>query len=219
MAYPYNGGAIGAWGYDFNSGRVVSASLYKDVMGYCDPQWVSDYHFSRAMGYRLFREEPAVWGTAMDSSVHPWSAGDRTLLLWGRAGDGGLVLDPAFMVDAPVTLPTEDGSYRLEGIGPGGERRFSFSFATRPLEYGGGNFVFTVPFDPDRDGALERVVLSGPEGSYTLNRFGSRPMAMVTDRVTGKLRAVLRDWDGAWPRVLSLAERDSDVMVSEGLPF
>ncbi len=219
QAYPFEGGAIGAWGYDFHSGRVVSGSLYKDVMGYCSPQWISDFHFSRAMGFRLFREEPATGAMAMDSPERPQGAGDRTLLLWGRADDGGLVLDPAFMVDAPVSLPAEVGPYRLEGLGPRGEPRFSLDFAMRPLEYGGGNFVFTVPFDPARDGALERVVLSGPEGSYTLERFGSASIAMVTERGSGKLKAVLRDWDGAWPRALPLAERDSEVAVSEGLPF
>lgn len=209
-AYPYDGGEIGAWGYDFESGRVVHQSLYKDVMGYCSPRWVSDYHFARAMGFRLFREANVMGDAA---------AGGRKLLLWGRAGEDGLVLDPAFMVDAPVSLPAEDGPYRLEGLGPGGERRFSLRFANRPLEYGGGNFVFTVPFDPDRDGALARVVLSGPEGTYTLEQAGSRPMAMITERGSGKLRAVLRDWNGTWPRALPLAERNSEVAVSEGLPF
>ncbi|MDE2784896.1 MAG: M66 family metalloprotease [Gemmatimonadota bacterium] len=218
-AYPYDGGAIGAWGYDFESERVINATLYKDLMGYCDPVWISDYHFSRAMGYRLFREEPAPAAAALDWPAASQRAGDRTLLLWGRADLDGLILDPAFMVDAPVSLPTEDGPYRLEGLGPRGERRFSLSFQVWPLEYGGGNFVFTVPFDPDRDGALERVVFSGPEGSYTLEQFGSRPMAMVTERGSGKLRAVLRDWDGAWPRTLPFAEGDSEVVVSEGLPF
>ncbi len=227
MAYPYDGGAIGIWGYDFFSGRVVSASLYKDVMGYCNPQWVSDYHFARAMGYRLFRETPTAGAAGADRGPADLGAGtdrgpaaaERTLLLWGRIGDGELVLDPAFMVDAPATLPTEDGPYRLEGVGPRGERRFSLGFAAWPTEYGGGNFVFTVPFDPGRDGVLERVVLSGPEGSYTLDRFGSAPTAMVTDRVTGKLRGVLREWDGAWPAALPVAERDSEIVVSEGLPF
>ncbi len=239
MAYPYNGGEIGVWGYDFEQERIVSASLYKDLMGYCNPRWISDFHFARAMGFRLFREALVMGNTRPNAGAEAsvagsdgWLAGpagrsggtytltpgEKTLLLWGRAGIGGLVLDPAFMVDAPVSLPTEDGPYRLEGLGPAGERRFSLDFATRPLEYGGGSFVFTVPFDPVRDGELERVVLSGPEGSYTLERFGSRPVAMVTERGSGKLRAVLRDWDGAWPRTLGLARRNAEIAVSEGLP-
>lgn len=234
-AYPYSGGTIGVWGYDFFSERVVSASLYKDVMSYCGPQWVSDYHFARALAFRLFREAPVGTSaagagpgptdltTADSRSVDPpapsVAANERTLLLWGRAGNGELVLDPAFMVDAPVTLPTEDGPYRLEGVGARGERRFSLSFAAWPLEHGGGNFVFTVPFDPERDGVLERVVLSGPEGSYALERFGSTPMAMVVDRATGKFRGVLRDWNGAWPAALPGTERDAEIVISEGLPF
>ncbi len=239
MAYPYNGGAIGAWGYDFEQERIVSASLYKDLMGYCEPQWISDYHFARAMGFRLFREAlvmgnartgdvaaagPGGTGgwpsgpTVQDGGTYSPATAEKTLLLWGRAGLGELVLDPAFVVDAPVSLPTEDGPYRIEGHGPAGERRFSLSFAIWPLDHGGGNFVFTVPFDPDRDGALERVVLSGPEGSHTLERFGSRPMAMVTERGSGKLKAVLRDWDGAWPAGLTLSASEAEVVVSEGLP-
>ena len=218
-AYPYDGGEIGVWGYDFLSERVVHPSLYKDVMGYCDPTWISDYSFARAMGFRLYREAGVMGDVAAEAADEPFAGDVRTLLLWGRVGDGQLVLDPAFMVDAPVTLPTEDGPYRLDGLGPLGEHRFSLRFATRQLDHGGANFVFTVPFDPDRDGALERVVLSGPEGSYTLERAGSSPMAMVTDRVNGKLRAMLRDWDGTWPPALRSDARHSEVAVSEGLPF
>ena len=240
LAYPYNEGVIGAWGYDFDREHVVSASLYKDLMGYCEPRWISDYHFARAMGFRLFREalvmgnaranapaEASAAGTDgwqagpvnRSGGTYTPAAGEKTLLLWGRADGGELVLDPAFMVDAPVSLPTEDGPYRLEGLGPAGERRFSLRFAVRPLDHGGGNnFVFTVPFDPDRDGALDRIELWGPEGSHTLEQFGSRPMAMVTERGSGKLKAVLRDWDGAWPRALGMARRNAEVAVSEGLP-
>ena len=256
-AYPYDGGAIGVWGYDFARRRVVNASLYKDVMSYCGPEWISDFHFSRAMGHRLFQEAPAAGGLAADAlgrapgdagalapgahdqttrdptmhdqttrdpTMHDQTTRDPTmddqptLLLWGRAGVGDLALDPAFMVDAPASMPTRAGPYRLEGLGPRGERRFAFDFAPTPLEHGGGNFVFTVPFDPERDGALARVVLSGPEGSRTLERAGSAPMAMVVDRRSGELRAVLRDWDGAWPRALPLDERHGTVVVSEGLP-
>lgn len=244
-AYPHDGGTIGAWGYDFEREHVVSATLYKDLMGYCQPRWISDYHFARAMGFRLYREalvmgsargvapvgadapaEASAPGTdwlagpvTRSGGTYTRATGEKTLLLWGRAVGGELVLDPAFMVDAPVTLPTSDGPYRLEGLGPAGERRFSLSFAMRPLEYGGGNFVFAVPFDPERDGALDRVELWGPEGSHALERFGSRPMAMVTERGSGKLRAVLRDWNGTLPPSLFIDARDAEIAVSEGLPF
>ncbi len=225
VAYPYNGGEIGVWGYDFFAERLVNASLYKDVMSYCSPRWMSDYHFARALYFREHGEAPPSAAAAdpnpglMVPQVAAAQSADRTLLLWGSVGLGELTLDPALLVDAPVSLPTRPGPYRLQGLGVNGQPRFSLNFSPTPLEYGGANFVFTVPYDAERDGSLDRVVLSGPEGSYTLERFGSPPVAMVVDRSSGKLKAVLRNWDGAWPRALPGSERDSHIAVSEGLPF
>ena len=213
--YPYEGGVTGVWGYDVHAGRLVNPFLYKDVMGYCSPNWVSDYHFKRAMGFREHREGDLVVPS------HGAAAGivngrheSRTLLLWGSIGDGGPELEPAFMTDLPVTLPEAEGPYRLEGFGPSGQRRFSFSFAARPLEFGGGSFLFAVPYNPSRDGALERVVLSGPDGFFALEHSGAQPMAMITDRRTGRVRGVLRNWSGAYDFV----DGDIEIVISEGLP-
>jgi len=213
--YPHEGGIIGEWGYDVHARRLIHPFLHKDVMGYCTSMWVSDYHFVKAMRFREEEEAgpagPPPGGTAADASG---GREDETLLLWGRAGNGEVLLDPAFMTDLPVTLPDVPGPYRLDGFGPGGQRRFSFGFAPRPTEFGGGVFLFAVPFSPSRDGPLERVVLSGPGGSFTLERSGAPPVAIVTDRRTGRLRGVLRDWgaDGA------LLRGDADIVISRGLP-
>lgn len=209
--YPYEGGVTGVWGYDMYADRLVNPFLYKDVMGYCTPNWVSDYHFKRAMGFRETRESGLVGPPP--AAVAGVGAG-RTLLLWGSTGDLGLELEPAFMTDLPVTLPEAGGPYRLEGLGPAGQRRFSFSFEPRPTEFGGGSFLFAVPYEPSRDGELERVVLSGPEGFFALEHFGTPPMAMITDRRTGRVRGVLRDWSGDYDFV----DGDIDIVISEGLP-
>lgn len=37
--------SIGVWGYDIVDKSTKSPSLYKDVMSYCEPEWVSDYTF------------------------------------------------------------------------------------------------------------------------------------------------------------------------------
>ena len=217
--YPYDGGAIGVWGYDFHEGRIVDSFLYRDFMGYCKPYWISDYHFKRALHFRQEAEAMVLRGSSVAPPVlsgdgagltpaaGPWSSsegkpssGGKTMLLWGRAGGGELVLDPAFMVDLPVTLPEAEGPYRLTGVGPAGEHRFSLSFTPRPTEFGGGHFLFAIPFDPNLDGALDQVVLSGPEGSFTLERSGAKPMAIVTDRGTGRVRGILRDWTAAQSR-------------------
>lgn len=209
--YPYEGGVAGVWGYDMHAGRLVNPFLYKDVMGYCSPNWVSDYHFRRAMVFRETRESGLV---GPPRAAVAGTAGDRTLLLWGSTGDLGLDLEPAFMTDLPATLPEAGGPYRLEGFGPAGQRRFAFGFAPRPVEFGGGSFLFAVPYDPSRNGALERVVLSGPEGHFVLEHFGKEPMAMITDQHTGWVRGVLRGWSGGY----DFAGDDVDVVISEGLP-
>lgn len=213
--YPYEGGVTGVWGYDLHDRRLMNPFLYKDVMGYCSPNWVSDYHFARAMDFRENREEALVAPPpAAPEGMATGARGGRTLLLWGSTGVRGLELEPAFMTDLPVTLPTVGGPYRLEGLGPRGERRFSFDFTPRRVEFGGGTFLFAVPYDPSVDGALERVVLSGPNGFFALEHFGAMPMAMMIDRRSGRVRGVLRDWGGRH----DFAPADLDIVISEGLP-
>ena len=43
--YPYSGGGIGVQGYDLNKKALVPASTGKDLMGYCQPEWISDYTY------------------------------------------------------------------------------------------------------------------------------------------------------------------------------
>ena len=93
-SFPSPTGSIGAWGYDFrDGGRLVSAGQ-KDLMSYCDPQWISDYSFDRALFFRLDQEAEA----AAVASV----ASTQVLLLWGGLDESGApFLEPAFVVDAP----------------------------------------------------------------------------------------------------------------------
>jgi hypothetical protein len=42
-SFPYSNGGIGVWGYDARSGSLIDPNTYTDIMGYCDPTWVSDY--------------------------------------------------------------------------------------------------------------------------------------------------------------------------------
>ncbi len=50
-AFPYSDGGIGIWGYDIVDGQLMDPAGYKDLMSYCDPTWISDYHYA-ALGYR-----------------------------------------------------------------------------------------------------------------------------------------------------------------------
>lgn len=52
--FPYPGADITVEGYDYRTGNFIPAT-HKDVMGYCEPRWVSDYT------YRAFTEWVARW--------------------------------------------------------------------------------------------------------------------------------------------------------------
>ena len=44
--FPYQGGAIGAWGYDIFEKTLIEPTKGRDIMGYCRNEWVSDYTYN-----------------------------------------------------------------------------------------------------------------------------------------------------------------------------
>lgn len=212
LNYPYSGGSSGIWGFDVREMSLVSPDRYKDIMGYCNPNWVSDYHFGRATTHRLSGDG----GVDLEGGSGPSDDAGRAkmLVVWGSVLDGRLRLDPAIVVDGPTALPETDGPYRVTGLGAAGETRFSLSFSPDPLEHGGGSFVYLVPLDAQWATTLDRMVLTGPEGEYTLSRDDGSPVALVTDPSTGTIQAIIRNWDGG---VLP-AEGTGNVTVFQGIP-
>lgn len=211
-SFPYSDGSSGVWGYNFERSRLVDPKQFKDVMGYCSPDWISDYHFMRAMYRRL------SWNR---SPVEPEFDGEpasreNVLLLWGRISDSGeMMMEPAFAVEAPVRLPESGGAYRLEGLAQDGSVAFAYNFEPYEVDHGGAHFLFGVPYDLVTDGPLDRVILTGPDGDFVLRRSDDSRMAMVINRTTGELRAILRDWNDTTPLAL---EAGFEVLVSNGLP-
>lgn len=206
--YPYSGGSIGIVGYDVTRQAARNPQDYSDLMSYCRPYWISDFSLGNALTHRILTENPvarAAWEALPE---------ERALILWGAASEKEFLLEPAFLVEAKPRTPTMGGPYRLEGFGEDGVVLFNFNFMPTPVEDGGAHFNFLVPYDPDRDGALERVVLSGPEGEFTLGASGTRPMAIIINRDSGQVRAMLRDWRGA----AAVANENTEILVSDGLP-
>ncbi len=44
--FPYNGGRLGVYGYDFITNQLKDPDDNRDLMGYCDPTWISDYNYT-----------------------------------------------------------------------------------------------------------------------------------------------------------------------------
>ena len=215
-SYPYPDGSIGAWGYDFrDGGRLVSPST-PDLMSYCrQDQWISDYHFTNALRYRLFDEGPTAVAV---------SASTRSVLLWGGVGaDSVPYLEPAFVIDAPAALPDSAGEYRIIGRTAGGGQLFSFSFTMPETVDGDGSsgFAFALPVRAGREDSLATITLSGPKGSVTLDGESDIPMAILRNPQTGQVRGILRD-----PALATEVAADAaggiapglEVLFSRGMP-
>ena len=211
--YPWREAATGAWGYDERDSSLVPPT-YRDLMSYCDPSWVSSYHFTNAFSFRR----------AGDADAHrtPVQAG-RQLLVSGRLDERGApTLDPAFVIEARPALPREGGPWRLTGRSADGRTLFQTPFEMPGVEdHGQPGFVFAIPADPTWARELAVISLAGPSGTAEMRARSEPPMTIVRDPATGEVRAILRDAPAA-----ALAREAAgggpyaglDVLVSRGLP-
>ena len=202
-SFPETDGSIGAWGYDFREeGRLVPPTR-PDLMSYCGPYWISDYHFTNALRYRQHT-------AASDGVSSLVAAPAKSLLLWGGVGAGGApFLEPVFVVEAPASLPRSTGEYGIIGRTGSGDELFSLTFGMPKVADGGGrySFAFALPVQPGWADQLASITLSGPGGSVTLDQDTDRTVTILRNTRTGQIRAILR---GA-----SAAPQNVDTAVSE----
>lgn len=199
QAFPYRDGGIGVWGYDFRNGSTVSPERSKDIMSYCTTSpWLSDYHVRKAIDHR--REAEGDLARAQLAAENPPT---RSLVIWGSVLDGEMRLEPVFSMRAPPLLPEESGPYRVRGSSSDGRTLFSLDFAPGEDGYGARLFFFTVPIEPGWAEVLKRITLMGPEGLVEIDGRDDRAITVVTDRGSGRLRAILRDWEGPLPAPLA----------------
>ena len=92
-SYPYGGAGIGSWGYDITSKSLLSPTKYTDMMGYCNPVWVSDYTYGA-----LFKRMAYV--AAHPMIVRPAGAPARWRFV-GVAADGSLKWGDELTVRSP----------------------------------------------------------------------------------------------------------------------
>jgi len=214
-AYPYAGGGIGIWGLDVATLTLKSPATYKDLMGYCSPDWVSDYNWTGMVNYRGGGPNNVVAAGVLA----------RGLLVWGRITPTGVVLEPAFVVDAPASLPPS-GPYRVQGFGVDGSLLFEVPFRAHEVyDLPGGTeeaFAFVLPLDRGlelelqslrlraggRTAAQTSLSVGAPGASVTREAGGDRlrwnasahPVVLVRDRATGRVLSFARSGDVLLPR-------------------
>ena len=185
--YPHSGGRIGAWGYDFRDGTLVDPDMFFDLMTYCqENDWISDYSFTKAVEYR-----------APSQAARASHAVEQVLVVRGGVAAGRLDIQPAFVLDAPPTLPERAGPYRLVGSDPQGEELFALRFDMQevadPEAEGDAGFTFAIPARAEWADALAAITLTGPEGFATLARDdpASAAATLVLDATTRRIQAIL----------------------------
>ena len=185
--YPFPDGSIGSWGYDTSGGGELVPPRRQDLMSYCTPRWVGDYHFAKALRYRAVAEG----ASAAQATVRP----ERSLLLWGGVDTGGrLHLEPVIAAEIPPALPPSTGPHLITGRTRDGRELFSLRFEMPRVEDGDGGtgFAYALPVQPDWASNLASITFSGPEGSFTLDESTDRPLAILRDPRNGQVRAFLR---------------------------
>ncbi|MDE2795932.1 MAG: hypothetical protein OXL34_14015 [Gemmatimonadota bacterium] len=159
------------------------------------------------------------------SNLAPPIHQESVLFLWGGVdAEGTPHLDPAFVLDAPASLPRADGAHGITGRAADGTELFSLSFRMPVIADGDGSssFVFAVPVEEGWADALASITLSGPGGSFTLDRNTDRPMAILRNPESGQIRQIMRDLPRG-PAGREAAERAGtetgfEVLFSRGIP-
>lgn len=154
--YPYPGAIIGVPGWDVfaSSNNLKGSAAYTDIMGYCSPQWISDYVYVSEYNYRL--------GSPIGDILPDMQgiSGDG-LLVWGRILNGQVILEPAFRIPANSSVATP-GPYTWEALDSMRHPVASVSFSAPEVADGGDDsslqmFSFVVPMKPEVLAAMQSM--------------------------------------------------------------
>lgn len=202
-AYPYAGGYIGVWGYDNVYNTLHSPFTDKDIMGYCTPNWVSDYVYKQILEFRN-GTGGFLTGGAEDAPAPKSQAPARECLLVRGIlhGDGGVELLPAFRT---VTRPSDQAGpadYALQGVDPKGATLFTH--ALEWVEVGCSpqgqerHFVLALPLDAAVLDALAGLqVVKGGQTSASLRSVspGARSMTSAPEAQRLSADKLQLTWD------------------------
>jgi len=190
QGFPHPQGRIGVHGVDVESMQAVDP-VVPDLMGYCQPRWISDYTYLAVLAYRA--------GGANRAVLSATAGGGAGLLLWGRIHGGDAIIEPALGV-AAANEPPRPGPYRMIGTDAHGAVLFSVAFDADRVSEGAEDerhFAFTLPLDSGSRAALAHLRLQGPGVD-----------AVRTSALAGETGAVMQSSDavpgaapGSSPRV------------------
>jgi hypothetical protein len=207
--YPHSGGSIGIWGLDVAALQLKSPATYFDLMGYCNPDWVSDHNWSAMLSFRQGGPNNTI------GQSDPLTVG-RGLLIWGRITASGLVLEPAFEVDNANLAPPPSGANLLEAVDANGRVIFSTSFAANEVaDLPSGReqaFAFVVP--AGRASSAEIAELRLVSGGRSVSRRPAAPAVPAPTFTRGPDGRGLLQWDARLHPVVLVRDVASGQILS-----
>jgi hypothetical protein len=232
--YPRADGSTGGYGWDRADG-TLKPSTSADVMGYCDPRWISDYTYGAVLNY-LSPAGPIIMSQAAQAA----QAVQPCLLVWGHIRDGEMVLEPAFQVNTRPSLPERAGPYSIVAEAQNGSPLFNYSFTPREVadaKQNQENFAFAIPLPATKAAQLSTLRLTGggrqavtqlqaavePDSVQLRHLGGGRmalrwnarahPMVMVSDPQTGEVLSLARGGSVELPA----SRTQVDLLLSNGV--
>ncbi len=183
-AYPYPDAQIGVHGFDIVQNRLyLPQSSVRDLMSYCDPQWISDYTY-RA----LFDDQRA-------NGLRAGEIGD-VLLVRVRLDGGAAEILPLYQFEGRISAETPHDTYQLQYLNAQGEVVATDNL--RLLEaieedVAHRSIVMSVP-QIDLPFASVRLLINGREAASRALNMAAREAATV-ERVGNTIRVTWSDAD------------------------
>jgi hypothetical protein len=129
--FPYSDGGVGARGLDMLEMKLKESGEYKDFMGYCSPNWVSDYNFGllhdRVVGVNALASPAGPSDGALERGrpwaslwVHSDGTAEWTGDVWPSGTPGGFVRRVALLDGDGAVIDVVDGFFSPFDHLPGG---------------------------------------------------------------------------------------------------
>ncbi|HJV91153.1 MAG TPA: IPT/TIG domain-containing protein [Holophagaceae bacterium] len=222
--YPYAGGSIGMWGYDTVQNQLKDPSVTKDIMGYCSPNWVSDYVYTKILQFRagsggfLHAPEDAALPAALATPT-------ECLILRGILREDGRVdLLPSFRTRSlPSARPTS-GDLEITGQDETGRTLFTVPLELMTLGCGpharDRHFVMALPLPTSSLDALCGLqvtqagqVLATRRSTATVARAFAAPAAEPEARMLKPGFVALR-WDASVESAALVRDADTGEVIA-----
>ena len=208
--FPYREADIGSWGYNIVDGSVYAPqSQVKDFMSYCDPTWISDYHFAKARNFIGLSngQQPASFATS------------QSWLVQGRI-EGGRATITAWVPLARPAAVTKPGDYELVIFDERGTEAGRISFGVQEVSHGDAEiFSILVPQTTAppilAEVRKQGVMLAEKRARALPDRSPGDPSSAVDARARREASGqVLVQWDTARFDSAAIFDSDTDQLVT-----